>query len=178
MAGRQGGRPGQRLRKDTTVTHRKRTRFLALAGAVLGAAALTASMATAASASPRTDPSPSPTETVSAPAPLRALHLRPETFIIHSSTANPAGDGVFRGPVRGASVGNFANGVDLESLTGPTGTVRLVHTPVGPLVIDWGTCTASLHQVGRWALFGRSGADRRAFGFGTYTLDADAILAR
>ena len=40
------------------------------------------------------------------------------------------------------------------------------------------TCTASLHQTGRWALVGRTGADRHAFGFGTYVLDEDAILAR
>lgn len=151
-----------------------RFRTMLLAGGA--AAALALGIAPAAMA---TTPSPSPTATVTpSPAPLRLLHLRPETFIIHSSTAEPAGDGVFVGPVRGASVGNFAPGPDLESLTGPTGTVRLFHTPLAPLVIDWGTCTATSVTTGRWALIGRSGADRRAFGFGTYQASVYAILAR
>jgi hypothetical protein len=152
-----------------------RFRTMLMAGGA--AAALALGVAPAAMA---TTPSPSPTATVTpSPAPLRLLHLRPETFIIHSSTAEPAGDGVFVGPVRGASVGNFDDpGADLESLTGPTGTVRLFHTPLAPLVINWGTCTATASTTGRWALVGRSGADRRAFGFGTFTADVDAILAR
>ena|SRR5215467_11056638 len=155
-------------------------RRLAVVGAVsLGALALAAGTASAGTPSP----SPSPTETVTtapAPAPthLSLRHLRAETFIIHSSTLEPGGDGVFAGPVHGASVGNFDNGPDAESLTGPVGAVRLFHTRVGPLVVDWATCTASLHQTGRWALVGVSGADRFSFGFGRYTLDADAILAR
>jgi hypothetical protein len=154
-----------------------RFRTILVAGGA--AAALALGVAPAAMAS-TPSPSPSPTATVvtPSPAPLRLLHLRPETFIIHSSTAEPAGDGVFTGPVRGASVGNFAPGVDLESLTGPVGTVRLFHTDLAPLVIDWATCTATADTTGRWALIGRSGADRRAFGFGTYTASVYAILAR
>jgi hypothetical protein len=130
-------------------------------------------MATAASAGVTPSPSPSPTHLRVAP-----LHFRAETFIIHSSTAEPGGDGVFTGPVHGASVGNFAPGPDLESLTGPTGTVRLFHTPLSPLVVDLATCTASLDQTGRWALIGRSGADRRAFGFGSFHASVFEILAR
>jgi hypothetical protein len=166
------------------MTHDSRTRFprLAVAAVALAAAGLLAG-STAASAGVTPSPSPTETETVTpvpAPTPthLSLRHLKAETFIIHSSTLEPGGDGVFTGPVRGASVGNFANGPDDESLTGPTGVVRLFHTPVGPLVIDWASCTASLHQTGRWALLGVSGSDRFSFGFGRYTLDEDAILAR
>lgn len=151
------------------MTPKTRTRFLASVAALLMAGGLTAASAATASASP----TPTPT-----PAPLGALHLRPEVFIIHSSTAEPAGDVVARGPVRGSGTGNFANGPDVLSLSGPAGTVRLLHTPLAPLTVDMATCTASLHQTGRWVLLGRSGADRRAFGFGTYTADVDAILAR
>ena len=155
-------------------TPKTRTRFLASVAALLMAGGLTA--ATAATASAGT-PTPTPTATV-APSPFGALHLRPEAWIIHSSTAEPAGDVVARGPVRGTGTGNFAPGVNVLTLTGPAGSVRLLKTPLGPLVVNWGTCTASLHQTGRWVLLGRTGADRRAFGFGTYTADVQAILAR
>lgn len=137
-----------------------------------GAAALALGLAPAAMA---TTPTPTPT---ASPAPLRLLHLRAETFIIHSSTAEPAGDGVFTGPVRGTSVGNFDPGPNVQSLTGPVGTVRLFSTPLAPLVVDPASCTASSVTTGRWALIGRTGADRRAFGFGTYTASVYAILAR
>lgn len=155
----------------STKSHRFQRVGLA-AAAILASVTLGLTMAGAASAS---TPTPTPTPTVRT---LPALHLRAETFIIHSSTAEPAGDVVATGPVRGTGTGNFANGPDVLTLTGPVGSVRLFHSPLGPLTVDLGTCTASLHQTGRWALFGRSGADRRAFGFGTYTADVQAILAR
>jgi hypothetical protein len=155
-----------------------RFRYLAAAAAAAVVVGGFAPAAMADTPTPTATPSVAAPVVTPSPAPLRRLHLRPETFIIHSSTAEPAGDGVFVGPVHGASVGNFDPGADVESLTGPTGTVELFHTALAPLVIDWATCTASADSTGRWALVGLSGADRRAFGFGTYRASEFAILAR
>lgn len=153
------------------MTHTKRSRFLALVGSVVGVAGLvTVGLAGSASASPT--PTPSPTLRVA------PLHFRPEAFVIHVSTGTPGGQVVALGPVHGAGTGNLDNGPDVWSLTGPTGTVRVLHSPVGPLVVDRASCTASLDQTVRWALIGQTGADRRSFGFGTATVVERAILPR
>lgn len=151
-------------------------RFRTIMVAAGAAAALALGVAPAAMA---TTPTPSATPTVTpSPAPLRLLHLRPETFIIHTSTADPGGAVVAVGPVRGTGTGAFGRTSSVLSLTGPVGTVRLLHTRLAPLVVDLASCTASSVTTGRWALIGRSGADVRAFGFGTYRASVVAILAR
>jgi len=156
-----------------------RIRSLLLAGvtvAALGAGTVPAALA----GTPTPSPSPSVVAVTPSPspAPLRLLRFRPEAFIVHASTGDPAGTVFASGPVRGTGVGNFEPGPDVWSLTLPTGTVRVLHTPLGAPVVDPATCTATLTQTGRWVILGRSGADLRAFGFGTYSATVRQILPR
>lgn len=138
---------------------------------VASVAALLALGATAAAAG--TTPSPSPTPVAS------PLHFQREAFIAHANTADPGGTVFARGPVRGIGTGNFTDPApDQWNLTGPTGTVRVFHGRIGAPVVNFPTCTASLDQTVRWALIGRSGADRFAFGFGTARVSIREILFR
>lgn len=154
------------------MTHNRRSRFLVAAASLLGVTALAATMATSASAG--VTPSPSPTVTTPAPTPRPVLHFHPQAFIAHSNTADPGGTVALFGVINGLGTGNFANGpADVWSLTGPARTLHVFHSPVGPLVRNPFTCTASLDQRGRWALVGP-----RVFAFGSYRLHEVAILGR
>jgi hypothetical protein len=158
-------------------------RLVVVAAATGGAAALALGM----SSSARADtPSPSPTPVVTSPAPspspLSLRLLRPEVFIVHADSSTlPDGTVFATGPVRGTGTDPaWTPGTTRDTfvLTGPTGSVRLLHSRIGTPVVDPAACVATLDQTGRWALFGRSGADRFAFGFGTFRLAYRAILAR
>lgn len=158
-----------------------RFRRLVIVGAATGGAVALALGLTAAAASAST-PTPTPTPTVSAPAPRALPLLRPEVFVIHADTSTLPGGTVFAaGPVRGTGTDPaWLPGTtrDTFALTGPTGTVRILHSRIGTPTVDPASCTATLDQTGRWALFGRSGADRFAFGFGTFRLALREILPR
>jgi len=143
----------------TTVTHTISKRFRAIAlgvTTVLGAGAIALTMTGSASAAP--------------------LPFHPEGFILNASSIDPDGTVVAVGPVHGVGTGNFDPGPDVWSLAGPTGTVRVVHSALDPLTVDPATCTASLDQTVRWALVGRTGADRFSFGFGTAKVTERALL--
>jgi hypothetical protein len=160
------------------MTHGFRTRFLltgASALAVLGLA-----VGTAVSASAGVTPSPSPTVTTPAPTPTPSVtptperfRLSPEAFILHFSTADP-GSVFATGPVRGHGTDTQVNATDdTWQLTGPVGTFRVLHSPVGNPVVNPRTCTAQLDQRGRFVILGR-----HAFAFGTFRLREVVILAR
>jgi hypothetical protein len=83
------------------------------------------------------------------------------------------------GPVRGIGTRlQVTPNDDTWTLTGPAGTVRVLHSGVGAPVVDPATCTATLDQTGRWALIGLTGSDRRAFGFGLFRVHLVSILQR
>jgi hypothetical protein len=83
------------------------------------------------------------------------------------------------GPVRGIGTRLQVSATDdTWTLTGPTGTVRVLHSPVGAPVVDPATCTGTLDATGRWALIGLTGSDRRAFGFGVFRVRIVEILSR
>jgi hypothetical protein len=159
-------------------------RLVIVAAASTGAVAL--ALGTAAAASAGVTPTPTPTPAVTSPAPspspLSLRLLRPEAFIVHADSSTlPDGTVFATGPVRGTGTDPaWTPGTtrDTFDLTGPTGTVRVLHSRIGTPVVDPAACVATLDQTGRWALFGRSGADRFAFGFGTFRLAYRAILAR
>jgi hypothetical protein len=160
------------------MTHvsRKRFRLAALGGAIVMGLGLVS--ATAVSASAGVTPSPTPSVSVTpvpAPTPTHRarFRLRPEAFILHVSTADP-GSVFATGPVRGRGSDVETSPTDATwNLTGPVGMFHVFHSPLGTPVVDAGSCTARLDQLGRFVVVGP-----RAFAFGTFRLREVVILQR
>jgi hypothetical protein len=161
-------------------------RLVLVAATTTGAVALAAGLATSASAG--VDPSPTPTPVVTesspppSPTPLFRLRLRPEAFIVHADTSTLPGGTVFAtGRVRGSGTDPAwlpGSTADTFALSGPVGTVNVLHSRIGDPVVDFGNCTAELDQTGRWVFLGGTGADARAFGFGSFRLREVVIYQR
>jgi hypothetical protein len=133
------------------MTHPLVSRFRALALAVpaLGALALGLSLA-------------------AGPASAAPLHFAPEAFTIQFDNS-PVGHGFATGPVRGGFT-DFSQTptADLLVFPFPAGRVEVDHSAVEPPKLDPRTCTGFAYVPGTWQMYGLSGDDRDAIGFGHF----------
>jgi hypothetical protein len=91
----------------------------------------------------------------------------------------PAATGTAYGPVHGVFTDNEISPTSgIWTFTAPAGRVQVDHTAVGQPTINPRTCSGFLFENGQWQMYGLTGADRHAFGFGRFQLVEFVQLGR